>query len=193
MRNRKDQTSGRDTTTLRVHLCGFTLALLLLAYPLAPIFSPLPVSPERADAILVLGPATDARLNYAISLADSLQVETIYVSVGLRVNEMDRGQLAICQGSNNFLVKCDRPQPMTTLGEINMLQRAAEIEQWQDVIIVTSKTHATRTRLYADRCYNGESWVTWPDEVLSPRKAMREYIYQATAFVKAFTFTATCE
>lgn len=156
------------------------------------VFLPAEVVPEHVDAVLVLGPADSERLALAEFLMNEGYSDSLVISAPDDESRFGKGQISACNESRDYFVFCGRSVPYTTQGEMALIQKLSDREGWDSVLVVTSKTHASRVSLYAERCFDGESAVVWVDPTLSPDRALQQFFYQSAAFVKAFTFTTGC-
>jgi uncharacterized SAM-binding protein YcdF (DUF218 family) len=169
----------------------FSLAVVLVAAAVLlvrPIVHPgLAPLPAKADAIIQLGGPGNRRMT-ALELGREGRAPVVAISVsdeelsvaGWCDDGSFRGQPVICFHS----------EPFTTRGEARSIAALAKQHGWRSVILVTSTDQAARAELRVGRCYDGSiyvatahlPWYHWPVQV----------VYQAAAFVKAYTFQRSC-
>lgn len=82
------------------------------------------------------------------------------------------------------MVACLSPDPGTTRGEVRAFVEYAEQQGWRSVTVVTHRTHANRTRMLFERCFDGQVHVHVVD-MESTRLKFRSYFYEVGAFGKA--------
>ncbi|MEV6847516.1 hypothetical protein [Actinoplanes sp. NPDC051411] len=158
------------------------------ALAVRPIVRPdLPPLPARADAIVQLGGPGNRRLT-ALELGREGRAPVVAISVS-----DEELSVADWCGQGSFRgqpVICFHSEPFTTRGEARSIAEMAQRYGWHSVILVTSTDQATRAELRVGRCFDGSvyvatahlPWYHWPVQV----------VYQAAAFVKAYTFQRSC-
>lgn len=135
---------------------------------------------EPVDAVLVLGGGQGERLARAGDLLDVLLAgaddgeppPTLLLSVPFDA------PLLRC-GSDpqrpSVPVACLRPRPFTTSGEAVGLATTAAEQGWDRLVVVTSTTHLTRTRVLVQRCVEAlvpdaeVAYVEAPEDLVSLR------------------------
>jgi hypothetical protein len=157
---------------------GFWL-IVLVGLPLY-VFPPVDeVSPS--DAVLVLGPPMQERLDVAERLRDEGLAERIVVSV-----QASGGQtapdLVICEEAG---VTCAVADPSTTRGEALLMTELAGAGEAPSLIVVTSTPHVARTRYIFGKCYPGPVSIVAVGRPASLEGWTFQYVYQSLAFVKA--------
>lgn len=164
----------------------------LLFAPVDSVFFPTRSAPIQADVVLVLGPASDSRLLLAERLIEAGYSDTLLISAA--VSGPGRTPLIeqFCAKTKNFTVHCQQAEPFTTQGEVGWLERSASRQGWNTALIVTETTHVQRTRLYADRCFNGDAIVLSDETPLSPAELPYEYAYETAGFLKAALVSRGC-
>lgn len=175
-----------------VRLLALVAITIVLASPIAPIFVPYVDSAKTADAVMVLGPADTSRIGLAENFMREYGATTLVVSASPTADLFRSSKLDVCNGDRDYEVICVRPEPFTTQGEVAYLSYFADREAWESVIVVTDETHATRTRLYLDRCFAQDATVAFPEREFSWIYTMQQYFYQAGGFLKAFLVTRDC-
>lgn len=134
--------------------------------------------PRASDVVLVLGPATDARLALAHRLLDAGEADHLMVSVG------GPGQVAGCWEERPYDVLCARPEPFTTRGELMWLRDEMASHGWTTATVVTMRAAATRTRFIAWQCDLAGVDVQWTDEAWALNLPY-DMLYQSGGFARA--------
>ncbi|MBF4457336.1 ElyC/SanA/YdcF family protein [Pseudoclavibacter sp. VKM Ac-2867] len=173
------------------HLVLLALATLLMI-PVGPVLFPPQRAPTTVDAIFVLGPASQTRIGLGQDLIAAGFSNTLVVSTTPGMGTYGADKLWICTHEQAYDVHCVQPQPSTTQGEVALLQRMADEQGWDSVMVITFAPHVLRTELYLDRCFTGESTVVQDGTYLGPKRNALEYLYQLLAFGKAFTLSTGC-
>ena len=112
-------------------------------------------SPSRADAVVVLSGAKNARLERALELMRRRVAPVLVISDATEPGS-PRARALCRRGSTRFRVVCFRPDPYSTRGEAQALARLARRRGWGSVVVVTSKYHLTRARMLFRRCVDGD-------------------------------------
>jgi uncharacterized SAM-binding protein YcdF (DUF218 family) len=145
---------------------------------------------QHADAIIVLGGDHDGREDYALSLARDGWARTVVMSnpYGSDDPVMQR----VCHDMGDVEVICERPSPMTTRGEADMMRVLAEQRGWSRIIVLSWRYHLPRARLIFRQCFSDQ-----PDStvmVAIPRRYRYSplgwelvYAYQFGGLAKAVT------
>ncbi|RFA15155.1 hypothetical protein B7R21_03740 [Subtercola boreus] len=137
---------------------------------------------KKADAVFVLGPPSQPRLEFAEKLMADGYAKTLVLSIKPERTEANR--VAACDDDLGYKVKCFIADPNTTQGEAETLQSLAEANNWTHVIVVTFDSHITRARVLMERCYTGTLQMVAAPKRYHPVEWIREYLYQTGAFVK---------
>jgi uncharacterized SAM-binding protein YcdF (DUF218 family) len=145
---------------------------------------------QRVDAIVVLGGEHDGREDYAIDLARVGWAPTVVLSSPYPTD--DPVMRRVCTGqAGGIEVLCERPDPVTTRGEAEMIHRLAAERSWRKIIVVTWRYHMPRARSIFGQCFSRDPNAVVMQAV--PRQydfsvAHWEFVYayQDFAWVKAF-------
>lgn len=137
----------------RVAVIAAVLVVAILAVPLVLVLNPEPDAPGRSDAVLVLGPATPARVTLGEELVASGAAKTLVVSENPSVWVRP---VAACTEKRSYDVECFIPYPATTQGEAEEFRRLADKHGWKSVQVITYAPHINRTRLVVQRCFPGD-------------------------------------
>jgi DUF218 domain len=127
------------------------LVLLLAALAAASVWLfafPHTDAPGRADAVVVLSGSNTDRLPKGLALMGARVAPLLVVSDGKRTDP------AICGRRRPYRVLCIRPDPFSTRGEAEAIERLAAARNWRTVDVVTSRYHVFRARLIVRRCYH---------------------------------------
>ena len=159
-------------------LAGFWL-IVLIGLPVY-VFPPADAI-EKSDAVFVLGPPMDARLELAESLRDKGLADQLVISVQASHGGTAQN-IALCKEQG---VTCEVADPSTTRGEALLMLEQATESVAPSVIVVTSTPHVMRTRYIFSRCYPGEVSVVGVGGPGSLSEWTFQYMYQSFAFAKA--------
>ncbi|WP_169746630.1 hypothetical protein [Demequina maris] len=147
--------------------------------------------PREVDAVYVIGPPTDPRMELAESMIDDGLTDTMVVS--LAEAAYDAGERAkrpeavqICEEPQDFTVYCSQPDPFTTRGEARWMRELIDENGWESVAVITTTPHLTRTRVIMERCWDGDIAYVSSGEHLDPWYWGYHYAYQSAAFVKVW-------
>jgi uncharacterized SAM-binding protein YcdF (DUF218 family) len=139
--------------------------------------------PHSADAIMILGPSLDTRVNTAVQLADSLHISQIAISIGDTSGQAHSGLCA--QAPSAITVTCFRPAPYTTEGEARELRTLASKHHWHHVIVIAAKPQISRAHMLMKRCFDGTVQMVADPVKISRRSWMNQFLHQSGAFLKA--------
>ncbi|NQX26205.1 YdcF family protein [Microbacteriaceae bacterium VKM Ac-2854] len=142
--------------------------------------------PERADAIVVLGPATRSRTDLARDLAAQGVSDTLLISVWASdaAAHPDERDVEACN-EPELRVFCFTADPATTQGEARALASYAEKYGWKRVVVITQTPHITRARMLLERCWGGRLLMVSSGEPHEWPEYIYEYGYQTAGFIKA--------
>lgn len=146
--------------------------------------------PQRADAILVLGPSLPARVAQAVHLADTLHIDQLVVSIG------DTGGQAKgypCVGPPAGLtVTCFKPSPYTTQGEARELGSLAADRNWHNVIVIAPTPQISRAHMLMKRCFGGTVQMVATPGGSGVFNWVGQFLHQSGAYVKALVVKRGC-
>ena len=108
-------------------------------------------TPERSDAIAVLGGNGDGPDRTGLELARHGYAPTVVFSIN-----PSQSCDALRAALPHLRVICFFPQPNTTQGEARAIGHLAASEGWHRIIVVMPTTQATRARLRVGWCYPGQ-------------------------------------
>jgi uncharacterized SAM-binding protein YcdF (DUF218 family) len=144
---------------------------------------------QKADAIVVLGGEHDGREDYAIGLARDGWAPTVVLSNPYPDDDLIMQRVCTGQGGG-IEVLCERPDPVTTRGEAEMMHRLAAERSWSKIIVVTWRYHMPRARWIFRQCFSPDPNIVVMQAV--PRQYDFSvlhwefvYAYQDIAFAKA--------
>jgi len=157
---------------------GFWL-IVLIGLPLYVL--PPADSIEKSDAVCVLGPPMDARLELAERLRDEGLADRIVISVQASHGQTAK-DIALCREDG---VTCEVADPSTTRGEELLMAEQGSGAEAPSVIIVTTAPHVARTRYIFGKCYPGRFSVVAAERPMTLEAWTSQYVYQSVAFIKA--------
>lgn len=135
-------------------LLALFLGWLLTAYQL--FYSVHTEAPQQADAVVMLGGASNERMLDAMMIRFDLKAPYLVLS-----NTDTKGNASAdeyCDNHSNKTVYpdviCFDPEPMDTRGEARALAKLADEYQWKNMIVVTSTYHIKRAGLLMEQCVN---------------------------------------
>jgi uncharacterized SAM-binding protein YcdF (DUF218 family) len=152
------------------------------------VFPRADIVPAHADAVLVLGPATEARTALGRDLVASGVAETLVVSVWWADYIVPPGErdVRVCDDTSISVI-CFVAIPETTSGEGNVLSKLAAVHGWKDVIVITQTPHLERARLILGRCWNGQVRMISSGEPTTLGSWIFQYAYQTAGYLKMLT------
>ncbi len=167
-------------------------AALVMGVVGAPVYVlPATDDPAPVDAVYVIGPPTDERMELAQDLIDQGLSDTLLVSIpdadGVYTAMLDtyeRANTACDGGIEGAEVLCFEPDPFTTRGEARYLRDLAAERGWSRVSVITFTPHITRTRVIMERCFDGDLTYLDPGGFIPPWVWVYQYGYQTAGFVK---------
>ncbi len=135
-----------------------TLFLVVAAWSVRAFVIPQQDHPESADAVVVFaGDLPGERINRAITLMEEGVAPVLVISEGSLGWGRGTAVETLCErGSDQFEVICIVPEPDDTIGEAVLFAQVAQDNNWDHVVVVTSKAHLTRASLWMRRCFGGE-------------------------------------
>lgn len=152
-------------------LVGVSSLLLILMLSLTAWFLyPPAVTPQRADAVLVLAGASDGRHELGARLVEEGVADTLVISNWK--GPADEVGWAHCRGSDRptgATATCLRPSPVTTVGEAQTFAELAQEEGWGSVVVVTNRPHTRRVRSVFEQCSTVPATVVFHGWVSKPR------------------------
>ena len=150
------------------------LALCVLVASVAPFIWPNVDRAGRADAVIVLSGDHGERLAEGLRLME-LGVAPTLVLNGTpdleRVNEL-------CRGGQPFEVVCLRPEPDSTRTEASAAGDLAQDRGWRQVVVVTTRYHVTRARLWFSRCVDGAVRVVGAEPPYGRSMRARQVVHE---------------
>jgi hypothetical protein len=175
----------------RVRIVGLALGLLCvgwLGFSYIAIEHPTTNRPERADAILVLGPELIPKVDQAVRLASIFRIDQLAISVGDAPGQSHAG---LCvKPPPTITVTCFTPDPYTTRGEARALGKLANERGWTNVIVIAPKAQISRARFLIERCYHHGLQMVQADG--GNGVPFSQLTYQTAALGKALLLQYTC-
>ncbi|MFI1917493.1 YdcF family protein [Nocardia sp. NPDC020380] len=139
---------------------------------------------RQADAIVVLGGTAYARFDVGLKLAQEGYAKELVISrsTGADDPNMDR----YCDGKFDFTVYCFVPDPWSTRGEAEEIQRLTKAQGWKHIIVVTYTPHVSRARYIVEKCFHGQLTMVASPSDSGPKFWTWMYIRQSAGYVRAF-------
>ena len=141
-------------------------------------------TPVQVSAIVMLaGPGS--RLPAALKLAREHRAEVLVVSRGAH------GYGGPCPPRpSGVQLICFDADPADTRGEAEFVGRIARQHRWHSMVLIVSRTQATRARIIMARCFNGPIYVSTAP--LPLRSWPYEIAYGWAALIKAVALDTSC-
>lgn len=187
----------RVWTRLRViTLAGLLLPAVALVWILivsSMVLMPIPGAVRHTDAVVSLAPGHNrlpAALEHQQSgLAENLVVSWVPDSISSSAIEPEYGWLENqkCRTTTASFVFCPTPEINSTYGEALSVGRLSLEQDWNSVLIVTSRYHVFRTRYIFERTLpsNIDVEVVAAPTELSIKRWIYHIAYENAAFIKA--------
>ena len=184
---REERRSRRRGYLLRIVLA---LAIVVAALGVATahwfVWPPQQAMPAHVDAIVMLNGPGD-RLDTALDLARAHRAPVIVISRGSRY----WGHGSICAPKiPGVTVICFDPSPNTTRGEEEFASRLEKQYHWQSIALVAITPQDTPARIWAGRCFSGNTYMV--NAPLSTSDWPYEIAYQWGSTIKAFFSPRSC-
>ncbi|TWS18416.1 YdcF family protein [Tsukamurella asaccharolytica] len=139
---------------------------------------------SRADAIVVLGGNPYERFEYGLQLAERGLARQVVLSNSVGVTDARMRELC-ARAISGVNITCFLPQPWTTRGEAQEVQRLAAARGWNDIIVVTTTAHLERARFILERCYGRKMQMTDFPEDRGAAETVFGWGYQSAGWLKA--------
>ncbi|WP_415678147.1 YdcF family protein [Tsukamurella hominis] len=137
-----------------------------------------------ADAIVVLGGNPYQRFEYGIDLAERGLASQVVLSNSVGADDT-RMQELCARTITGVQITCFLPEPWTTRGEAQEVQRLAAARGWEDIIVVTTTAHLERARFILERCYGKTMQMTDFPEHRGTAATVFGWGYQSAGWLKA--------
>jgi uncharacterized SAM-binding protein YcdF (DUF218 family) len=149
-KDRANRPASRRFVRRHPLIAGLVLVIVVFLVASSVLFVwPATDQPRHVDAILILeGDNEAARESTAISLAKRGYAPVLLFSQG-------NPDGPACPRVPRVSVVCFVPNPEQTIGEIRYATAYARRRGWQSLLVVAGRTHVTRARLLAERCFSG--------------------------------------
>ena len=152
-------------------------ALLWLAAGLRWLVLPDMDEPSDVDAVVVLGPAWDERVQRGVQLVREGYSSNLVISV-------HRTDQDFCAGMEGIDLHCIVPEPDTTDGEAAVFAQLAAERGWRSAMIVTMRPHITRAKLRFEQAFSGQFLMIDDERELPLWFWARQFFYETGAFMK---------
>lgn len=137
-----------------------------------------------ADAIVVLGGNPYDRFEYGLDLAERGLSTQVVLSNSVGADDTRMRELC-ARTITGVQVTCFLPEPWTTRGEAQEVQRLAAARGWDDIIVVTTTAHLERARFILERCYGRAMQMTDFPEQRGTAETVFGWGYQSAGWLKA--------
>lgn len=174
---------------MRIVIACVVIDVLVLTACLPLYVLPAHDEPRPVDAVYVIGPPTDTRMELAEAmiadgLSDTLVVSLVEDDAEERAAMTRAAELCDSPDAWGFEVLCEQPAPFTTRGEARWMRALVDERGWDSVAVITLTPHLTRTRVIMERCWDGDIAYLDSGESLDPWYWVYHFAYQSAAFVK---------
>ena len=171
---------------------GATLAAMVIGFG-AVYFLPMRTPAHDVDAIVVLG-VPNERLGHALELVERGYSDVLVVSSPDPESQASRvpwtcrehtygDELALGDGVTQY---CFTPEPFDTRGEALFVSQLAAEQGWDEVMVVTYRTHVSRARWYFERCApNVEASFIGITRPWQPGRVLERFAYETGGWMKA--------
>ena len=136
--------------------------------------------------MVVLAGSPGDRLPEGIALVRRGVAPVLYVSDGER-----QASRSLCRRRAPYRVLCVHPDPYSTRGEAETVERIADARGWRRVVVVTSEYHVRRARLLFDRCLGAGRVAVVGTRPSLPRFALGSLL-EWPKLALALTFRRAC-
>ena len=174
-----------STACGRLLVVGVVLIVLFVAATARLFVWPPTDPPTRVDAVVALGgDPGQRRAQQAIALVASGMAPVAVISLG--------GTRAVPCPSHPPAVRviCFRADPLDTRGEAEYVARLARKEHWNQLIVVSERSQATRARLLFERCTDAHLHLV---PVADPGfHLVYDVVYEWGALFKALVLQRSC-
>ncbi|WP_036320503.1 hypothetical protein [Microbacterium indicum] len=145
---------------------------------------------QHVDAIIVLGPVSDWRMEQAEDLLDAGVADEIAYSI------VDSYHPPSYCADIHVDAMCFHPEPFTTQGEATWARDEAEERGWDSIAVVTLDQHSERARHIFEGCLGDGVDIEMVDPTEQPplgfARAWDGFWYQVGAWGKALFVTPGC-
>ena len=148
-------------------------------------------APAQVDAVYVIGPPDDARMEAAWQMIDEGLADHLMISIDPQLPEATFALAQAACAHPGAVVLCSQPDPFSTRGEAEWLRDEAAARGWDSVAVITEAAHISRARMIVKQCFDGQVLMIEPQESPSLRHWVYQYFYQSAATVKAL-FQGDC-
>lgn len=163
--------------TLAVLLVLF-LAWLTAAYQV--FYNVHTVPPKHADAVVMLGGASKERLLDAMLIRDEIKAKYLVLSYTNTAGNASADDYC-SRHSNKAIypdVICFTPNPLDTRGEAEQIGKLVSEQQWNDVVVVTSKYHIERSKTLMHQCVDAKISMMATDPRLDTWQWLRRFVIE---------------
>ncbi|WP_269045854.1 YdcF family protein [Paenarthrobacter sp. Z7-10] len=149
---------------------------------------PLP-SPERTDAVIMLGGDSDERLPIAEKVQESLNIPVLVLSNTHTPGNLSADQLcgrsAGAAASGGAGVLCFHPSDLDTRGEAASIGRLVASKGWKSITVVTSRYHVTRAAVLIRQCTHAKVQMVASQPDFGPIEWLRRFVIETGGLIDA--------
>ncbi len=182
----------RTRSDLLFRLASLVSALLVL-WLLACwflFFNPKAEGPVPADAIIVLGGASNERFPRGQELYEAGYAPVIVLS---QTNSPGNARADdACTGERSESIVCFVPPQMTTRGEARAIARLSADEDWDRILVVTSTYHLSRAELNIEQCSGADVVMAPSNPEFGPAEWLGRFVEESVALATSYVRPA-CE
>lgn len=151
-------------------------------------------TPQKAEAVVMLGGASKERLLEAMLLRAELDAPFLVLS-----NTGTPGNASAddyCDTHSNKAIYpdviCFTPDPMNTRGEADAIGLLATEHGWKSLAVVTSKYHIARSERLMNQCTPSKIQMVATDPDLSLKQWLRRFVIETGGLLTVF-FNPECD
>nr|WP_239537142.1 YdcF family protein [Arthrobacter roseus] len=153
-------------------------------------FNPEVEEPVPADAIIVLGGASNERLPRGHELYASGYAPVIVLS---QTNSPGNARADdACTGQQSEAILCFVPPQMTTRGEARAIARLSADQDWERILVVTSTYHLARAERNIEQCSTVDVVMAPSNPEFGPAEWLGRFVEESVALAASYVRPA-CE
>ena len=145
-------------------------------------------TPEKADAVVMLGGASKERLLDAMLVRSEIDAPYLVLS-----NTDTKGNASAdeyCNAHSNKVIYpdviCFTPDPMNTRGEADAIGLLATKHGWKSIVVVTSKYHIARSERLLNQCTPSKVQMVATDPQFSLKQWLRRFVIETGGLITVF-------
>ena len=162
---------------------ALVLVWFLTAYQL--FADPEQATPQKADAVIMLGGASGERLPVARDLVEAGIAPVLVLSHTNSAGNVLADGVCDYPGVIPFALECFQPATLDTRGEAAAIGKLIEENGWHSVIVVTSRYHETRARTLITQCTTADVQMIVSEPRFSPFQWLRRFVIESGGLIDA--------